>query len=157
MTTIRPATPDDVQALAELRWDFRTGPGRAPAVEDRQAFVERCAAWMARELAGDAWRAWAAIAHGRIVGQIWVDLIHKVPNPVGEADRHAYLSNLYVQPSARGGVGTLLLQTALAWARANGIDRVVLWPSARSVTLYRRHQFRRDADVMELNVLPDDV
>ena len=89
--------------------------------------------------------------------QIWVDLIHKVPNPVGEADRHAYLSNLYVQPSARGGVGTLLLQTALAWARANGIDRVVLWPSARSVTLYRRHQFRRDADVMELNVLPDDV
>ena len=75
MTTIRPATPDDVQALAELRWDFRTGPGRAPAVEDRQAFVERCAAWMARELAGDAWRAWAAIAHGRIVGQIWVDLI----------------------------------------------------------------------------------
>src|SRR5436309_9972657 len=107
MTTIRPATPDDAPALAELRWEFRAG--RAPAVEEQQAFVERCAAWMARERAGDAWRAWAAIADGRIIGQVWVDLIHKVPNPVGEPERHAYLSYLYVQPSASGGVATSLL------------------------------------------------
>ena len=145
---IRPATPDDARVLAELRWEFRAG--RDSAVEERQAFVDRCAAWMARELAGSAWRAWTAHRSGRIIGQVWVNLIHKVPNPIAERERHLYLSNLYVLPSARGGVGTALLETALEWARANGVDRVVLWPSARSVSLYTRHQFRRDAEVMEL-------
>jgi GNAT superfamily N-acetyltransferase len=145
---IRPATPDDARILAELRWEFRAG--RDPAVEDHDAFIDRCAAWMSRELAGAAWRAWLAHRNDRVIGQVWVNLIHKVPNPIGERERHAYLSNLYVQPSARGGVGTALLETVLEWARANGVDRVVLWPSARSVSLYRRHDFRRDADVMEL-------
>jgi GNAT superfamily N-acetyltransferase len=77
---------------------------------------------MARELAGVVWRAWTAHQSGRIIGQVWVNLIQKVPNPIGERERHLYLSNLYVQPSARGGVGTALLETALEWARANGVD-----------------------------------
>jgi GNAT superfamily N-acetyltransferase len=145
---IRAATPDDARTLAELRWEFRAG--RDPAVEERQAFVDRCAAWMAIELAGTAWRGWVAHQSGRIVGQVWVNLIEKLPNPIDERERHLYLSNLYVQPAARGGVGTALLETALEWAGANGVDRVILWPSARSVGLYTRHQFRRDADVMEL-------
>ena len=144
---IRPATPEDARVLAELRWEFRAG--RDPAVEAHQAFVARCAAWMAEELAGAAWRAWVAGAGDRVIGQVWVNLIHKVPNPIGEREHHAYLSNLYVQPAARGGVGTALLETVLEWARTNDVDRVVLWPSARSVSLYRRHHFRRDADVME--------
>ena len=145
---IRAATPVDARMLAELRWEFRAG--RDPAVEERQAFVDRCAAWMASELAGTAWRAWVAHQSGRIVGQVWVNLIQKLPNPIDERERHLYLSNLYVQPAARGGVGTALLETALEWAGDNGVDRVILWPSARSVGLYTRHQFRRDADVMEL-------
>ena len=145
---IRSATPVDARMLAELRWEFRAG--RDPAVEERQAFVDRCAAWMASELAGTAWRAWVAHQSGRIVGQVWVNLIQKLPNPIDERERHLYLSNLYVQPAARGGVGTALLETALEWAGDNGVDRVILWPSARSVGLYTRHQFRRDADVMEL-------
>jgi GNAT superfamily N-acetyltransferase len=144
---IRAATPDDARILAELRWEFRAG--RDPAVEERQAFVDRCAAWMASELAGTAWRAWVAHQSGRIIGQVWVNLIQKLPNPIDERERHLYLSNLYVQPTARGGVGTALLETALEWAGANDVDRVILWPSARSVGLYTRHQFRRDADVME--------
>ena len=144
---IRPATPDDARTLAELRWEFRAG--RDPAVEDQRAFVDRCAAWMSYELAGVTWRAWVALQFDRIIGQVWVNLIHKLPNPIGERDRHAYISNLYVQPSARGGVGAALLETVLEWAEANGVDRVVLWPSAGSVSLYRRHDFTRDADVME--------
>jgi GNAT superfamily N-acetyltransferase len=145
---IRAAHVDDARALAELRWEFRAG--RDPAIEERQFFVDRCAEWMAHELAGTTWRVWVALRDGRIVGQVWVQLIQKVPNPIGERERHAYLSNLYVQPSERGGVGTALLETVIEWARENGVDRIVLWPSPRSVTLYRRHDFRRDADVMEL-------
>jgi GNAT superfamily N-acetyltransferase len=148
MIDIRPATPDDAPRLAELRWEFRAG--RDAAVETRDAFVARCAAWMRRELApGGSWRAWVAVIDGAIEGQVWLDTLEKVPNPIAERERHAYLSNLYVTPAARGGVGVQLLETALAWAKAGDVDRVVLWPSKKSVSLYERHGFARDRDVME--------
>jgi len=66
--------------------------------------------------------------------------------------RLAYLSNLYVEESARGGTGTRLLEAALDACRVNRIDRVVLWPSARSVTLYSSHGFARGGAVMELKL-----
>jgi GNAT superfamily N-acetyltransferase len=146
---IRAASPADAVGLARLRWEFRAG--RDPVVETREAFVDRCGEWMRRELeAGVPWRAWVAVRDGRIVGQVWVNTLQKVPNPIGERERHVYLSNLYVQPDERGGVGTALLETAIEWARSNGVDRMVLWPSAKSVTLYARHGFTRDGEVMEL-------
>ncbi len=149
MIEVRPATPADAPALAELRWEFRTS--RAPAAEAYDAFIGRCTEWMRRQLtSGDSWRAWVAVSDSRIVGQVWLDTVPKVPNPVAERERHGYVSNLYVTPTERGGVGTRLLQSALAWARENGVDRVVLWPTPASITLYARHGFARNADVMEL-------
>jgi len=148
MIEIRSASPADAAALAELRWEFRVA--RAPATEAHDAFVARCAAWMRAELTAEGrWRGWVAVADGAIVGQTWLQTIEKMPNPVDELERHAYVSNLFVQPSFRGGVGTRLLETAVEWARSNDVDRVLLWPSARSVTLYERHGFTHRGDVME--------
>jgi len=152
MIAIRSAGPSDARALAELRWEFRAG--RDAPTEQHDTFIARCAAWIDREL-GDAGscRSWIAedIDDGRrIVGQIWLRPIDKLPNPVGERERHAYISNLYVAPASRGGIGTKLLRTALEWASANGVDRVVLWPTARSRTLYLRHGFTPKGDVLEL-------
>jgi len=150
---VRAATPADAAALAELRWEFRAG--RDEPVESHDAFVDRCGQWVRRELtAGDPWRALVAVDRDRhdrpIVGQVWLHLIRKVPNPVGDRERHLYLSNLYVQPASRGGAGTILLRQAIEWARGNGVDRIVLWPSNRSVSLYLRHGFSREGEVMEL-------
>ncbi len=149
MIEVRRASSADAGAMAELRWEFRAG--RQPATEARDAFQKRCAAWMRSELSGvNAWRAWVAVSGGAIVGQIWLHTIPKIPNPIAEAERHAYISNLYVKPSDRGGLGTRLLEAALAAAHADGADRVVLWPSGRSVTLYLRHGFTHGGEVMEL-------
>ena len=143
MIQVRRAIPGDASALAELRWEFRSG--REPAVESHDAFVERCAEWMRRQLEGTAWQAWVALDdHGAIVGQVWVDLIEKLPNPVGELEHHAYLSNLYVKPDARGGTGAALLAAALEWTETHAVDSVVLWATPRSVTLYERYQFSRE-------------
>jgi len=151
MIAIRRAAPADAAALASLRWDFRSG--RAPAVEDQAAFIERCTEWMRRELEpGGVWQCWLAEDAPRIVGQVWLQLLTKIPNPVGERDRHGYLSNLYVVPDARGGTGRQLLEAALDWANRQRVDRVVLWPTERSRTLYERHGFVRLGDVMELTL-----
>jgi GNAT superfamily N-acetyltransferase len=150
MIAIAAATAADAEALAALRWEFRAGRKERP-VETEQAFVARCSAWMRRELeAGAPWRAWIATDEGRPVGQVWLQLFSKLPNPVGEGACHAYVSNLYVQPASRGGVGSRLLTAALDHARAAGADRVILWPSDRSVTLYERHGFMRAGEVMIL-------
>ncbi|HEV2986173.1 MAG TPA: GNAT family N-acetyltransferase [Vicinamibacterales bacterium] len=148
MIEIRPATPADARALAELRWEFRAG--KTPPTEAHEAFVARCASWMSAELERGAWRAWVADESGRIIGQIWLQLLSKLPNPAAERERHAYVSNVYVTPTARGGIGTRLLQTAIDWAAANDVDRVVLWPTARSRSLYRRHGFVANGGVLEL-------
>jgi GNAT superfamily N-acetyltransferase len=154
MISVRRAVPDDAPRLAALRWDFRSG--RAPAIEDRTAFIERCAGWMRRALEpGGVWQCWVAYDDGRddlIVGQVWLQVLTKIPNPVGERDRHAYISNVYVVPEERGGVGRRLLEAALEWARQQGVDRVVLWPTERSTTLYARHGFVRPGGVMELEL-----
>lgn len=139
MIEIRPAAAGDAAALAALRWEFRAG--KTPATEDRAAFVVRCAEWIRTELIAGRWFAWVAEQDGRIVGHVWLQPIQKIPNPNGERERHGYLSNLYVTPSARGGIGTRLLQTAIGWAAANGIDTVVLWPTERSRPLYGRNGF----------------
>ncbi len=149
MIAIREASPADAGALAELRWEFRSN--KDPAVEAHDAFVERCTSWMADELtSGRSWRAWVAVDGGRIVGQLWLDVIRKVPNPAAERELHGYISNVYVRPDRRGGVGTRLLDAAIEWACTNGVDRVVLWPTARSVPLYKRRGFVREGDVLEL-------
>jgi len=150
---IRAAVAADADRLAELRWEFRVA--RAPARDDHDAFVARCAAWMRAELTSNArWRAWVVVSDATIVGQAWLQTIEKMPNPVAERERHGYVSNVFVQPAFRGGAGTPLLQTVLAWAKANELDRVILWPSAKSVTLYERHGFSHDGDVMELALGP---
>jgi ribosomal protein S18 acetylase RimI-like enzyme len=151
MIDIRSASSADAGGMAELRWEFRAG--RQPPVETHAAFIKRCAPWMRRELSTvNAWRAWVAVNGAVIVGQVWLHTIAKIPNPIAEAERHAYLSNLYVKPADRGGTGTRLLGAAIAAARADGVDRVVLWPSGRSVTLYLRHGFTHGGEVMELQM-----
>lgn len=148
---VRPATAADAPALARLRYEFRAALG-APEEEER-AFVERCAAWMAARLsAGSAWRCWVAAeggAGGALAGTVWLHLIEKIPNPVDEPEAHAYVTNLYVRPRARGaGVGSALLAAALRECEARRVHAVILWPTPRSRPLYERHGFGPAEELM---------
>lgn len=134
--------------MAALRWEFRS-VGRGELEETEHAFVERCGAWMRAALTRDeAWSAWVAETETGLVGQIWVRLIEKLPNPTHEPERHAYISNLFVKPAARGGVGTQLLEACLAWLGEENVDAILLWPSAASRSLYKRHGFTATDDVL---------
>jgi GNAT superfamily N-acetyltransferase len=145
---IRPAGAADADALARLRYEFRAALER-PA-ESGRAFLDRCTSWMRDRLADGAWRAWVAEERGEIVGTVWLAFFDKLPNPVEERERHAYITNLYVRPDRRsGGLGARLLDHALRECEARQADAVLLWPTERSRTLYARHGFRAADDLME--------
>jgi GNAT superfamily N-acetyltransferase len=149
MKAVRRATPEDAEAVAALRFEFRSGI--EAATESRSEFLVRCAAWMKKRLRdGGPWRCWVAEDSGGILGHVWLELVEKVPNPVGELERHAYLTNAYVRPPHRGqGWGDSLVRAALEWCRGQEVDSVFLWPTEKSRTLYGRHGFAPSSEIME--------
>ncbi len=149
---IRPAVPDDADALAALRYEFRAALGTP--TESQADFVLRASAWMRERLAiGSAWRCWVVEQQGVVVGHIWLELIEKIPNPVVELEKHGYITNAYVRESLRGqGAGQHLMEAAMACCRDEGVDSVILWPRPRSRSLYARHGFAVRDDLMEANL-----
>jgi GNAT superfamily N-acetyltransferase len=90
---------------------------------------------------------------GKPVGNLWAQLIEKIPNPAVEPECHAYVTNFYVREGERGrGTGSLLLAAALDWCRSSGVHAVILWPTERSRSLYLRHGFAVREDLLELIV-----
>lgn len=87
-------------------------------------------------------RAWIATAGGAPAGSILCVR--------GDAPTDAKLRLLLVEPWARGlGVGGALIDAVIAYARANGDDRVVLWtnaPLTGARRLYDRRGFRLIAE-----------
>jgi GNAT superfamily N-acetyltransferase len=138
---LRRAAPRDARTLAELRYEFRSA--LSPAEEDRADFVARCESWMQPRLAGNtAWHCWVAELDGEIVGNVWLEMIEKMPNPVGDRELHTYLTSFFVRTGKRGaGIGSALLRTALFWAESQRVDAVILWPTPDSRPLYARHGF----------------
>jgi GNAT superfamily N-acetyltransferase len=146
---IRPASPADAPSLARLRYDFRAG--HEPATEDEADFLARCGAWMSSRLApGGPWRCWVIELSGRLIGSIWLQLIEKIPNPGAETEKHAYISNLYIESSRRGaGLGSILIDTCARFCEKEGVDAMILWPTPRSRHLYERHGFAVRNDLFE--------
>jgi GNAT superfamily N-acetyltransferase len=147
---IRGATAADAPRLAELREEFRTS--LAPEVRPEAAFRIRCTQWMASRLSQpDRWRCWIAEADPNgAVGMVWIQFLEKLPNPVGEPELHAYLTSLYVRAAVRDhGLGSALLNAALAACRERGCESVFLWPTSRSRPLYLRFGFAERTGVLE--------
>jgi GNAT superfamily N-acetyltransferase len=108
---------------------------------------------MKKALRGDSstWRCWVIDDRKQLLGHVCVQLFEKMPNPVNEPECHAYLTNFYVVPEMRGhGLGRKLLNKALSWSRAKGVDAVILWATAESKSLYRRCGLVEPADILEL-------
>ena len=105
-----------------------------------------------------AWTVFVAERDGRIVGNIWVQIVEKIPNPGPESETHAYVSNFFVVPRERNtGAGTRLLNAVLEHCRACSVDTVFLWPSERSRPLYHRNGFEPPADMLVLDPRPRET
>jgi GNAT superfamily N-acetyltransferase len=151
-TAVRRAGPDDAIILASLRYEFRSAIGET--IESPEEFVARCEGWMRDRLSNDDfWLAWVAETPDEdgslAIGAVWLQLIEKIPNPVVEKERHAYVTNLFVLESSRGkGAGSMLLDAAIAECVTRDVDTIILWPTPQSRTLYERHGFATTNAIM---------
>jgi GNAT superfamily N-acetyltransferase len=150
--TVRLASVSDAMVLARLRYDFRSSLDQVR--EDDEAFVERCRLWMQERLRDDSsWKCWIAECQRTPVGNLWAQLIEKIPSPTSEPEFHIYLTNFYVRKDWRSnGTGSMLLSAALAWSQTKNVHAVILWATARSHSFYLRHGFSVGADLMELMI-----
>jgi GNAT superfamily N-acetyltransferase len=147
---VRRANAEDAGALAAMRYMLRAGVG--PTTEHRDLFVARCTRWMAEHLSaeGSNWLCWVAEDAGRLIGQVWLSLVEKVPNPSDEPELHGYVTNLYVVPENRGfGIGGRLLAVLLETCRDREVDSIILWSTKRSKKLYERSGFTGEGPLME--------
>jgi putative acetyltransferase len=84
---------------------------------------------------------WVARLGGALVGTCGVF-------PVDPATGTFELRKMYLRPAARGyGVGTKLLDTAVAWVRAQGGTRIgldTIEEMTRAIAFYEAHGFVRD-------------
>lgn len=149
---IRLAGRADCRALANLRYRFRAET--ESATESKSRFVGRCTSWMQKRFRADScpWRCWVLDDGTQLLGHVCVQLFEKIPNPVDdEPESHAYVTNFYVVPQMRSqGFGRRLLNKALLWCCARGVDAVILWATPESKSLYRRCGFVTSSDLLEL-------
>ena len=140
--TIRLARLGDVGELVELRSDF-TFEDVAPTAA-RPGYEEECRAFLADAIASGRWQIWVAEVDGRLVSHAFVALVDKVPRPVRENARIAYLTNVYTRPDFRGkGIGAAVIARAQDAAREADVELMIVWPSDASVEFYEREGFEK--------------
>lgn len=152
--TLRPASLSDVPALAALgRASFDDAFGHLYAPADLAAFLDEVhdQAAVARRVASPhrVYRL-AEDAEGRLVGYCQLVLRDSF-QPVSTAHRPITLSQLYCAASATGsGLGTALMDWALAEARARGADemRLSVWAKNHGAQrFYNRYGFVQVAEI----------
>jgi GNAT superfamily N-acetyltransferase len=144
----RMATESDALTLARLRYEFRSTFHQVR--EDEETFVNRCTMWMRERLRSESlWKCWIAELQDTAIGNVWVQLVEKIPNPIEEPEHYIYLTNFYVREQHRShGVGSMLLSEILAWSQTKNIKTIILWPTEASKPFYLRHGFSTTEDLM---------
>lgn len=134
--TIRRTTQADAPALARLRWMWTEEDEPA----DDAGFYERFAAWLERDATSRLF--WLAEHDGEPVGMLNMLVYVRMPRPGRNVAGWGYIANTYVVRAHRDrGIGRQLLDAAIAHARAERFERIVLNPSPRSVPFYERAGF----------------
>lgn len=92
---------------------------------------------------------WLAELDGEPVGMVNLLVYRRMPSPGQRNPDWGYLGNAYVRTGHRDrGIGGLLLDALLGYARTQNLARVVLSPSARSVPYYERGGFTTSDKLM---------
>jgi aminoglycoside 6'-N-acetyltransferase len=158
--SIRPATPDDDLAMAELEQASAVHHATVAPTRWRVLPVDAVAAsrrfWHASDPREEAL---LAVGDGRVIGMIELWLRRPKDRNNARPPHVEVHFGIAVAPDPRGrGVGTALLRAAEAWAAAHGADRMHLGVDAangRAIELYERLGYEITGHSMEKPIEPD--
>jgi N-acetylglutamate synthase-like GNAT family acetyltransferase len=140
---IRRASFEDVDELVAMRRDFTFEDEGSQGRASRPEYEIECREFLIEAISSGRWDIWVAEAGGQIVSHAYVALVDKVPRPVRENRRIGYMTNVYTRPSHRAsGIGGRLVERAQEAARESDVELMIVWPSAESITFYKRHGFK---------------
>ena len=122
--------------------------------EPEDAFLRRMAGEVRRYLASGQWSIWVAedpAGARRLIANAFMQRVDKVPRPYQRPGSWGYITNVYVDPAWRDqGLGRAVMDVAIASARDEGLDTLLLWPSPRAVPFYERAGFAPAVGAMEM-------
>ena len=130
---VRIAGARDVSAIATLRSLWHSG-------SDEPELEQRIADWLAAD--GARRTVWLASSTDVPIGMASVFEYRRMPRPGRPDSRWGYVSNMFVRAECRNqGVGSRLVACIIAAAEDRGYVRLVVSPSQRALTFYRRAGF----------------
>jgi GNAT superfamily N-acetyltransferase len=146
--TIRPARPEDLGPVGELRWRWEQERHGTPTVP-RDEFVPRFTAW-ARE-SGSSHRGMVVVRDRVVIGMAWLAIVARAPFPRAPERRSGDLQCVYVVPAERdSGVGGRLIDAVLALAGDLGVERVTVHSSERAIPAYIRRGFATSPRLLQV-------
>jgi GNAT superfamily N-acetyltransferase len=148
--TIREATTADLETILEQRRRACEDMGyRDPAVFE--AVVDRTREPLRRWLEDGTYRGWLVERDGVVVAGGGVVITPWLPNMSDPGGRRATVLNVYTaRGHRRQGLARALMETMLAWCRAEGFDGVLLDTSDEARSLYASLGFRPTTAQMRL-------
>jgi GNAT superfamily N-acetyltransferase len=147
--TLRIATDNDLQSLAELRWRLKAGDDACTEGAAFSRFAEEFLRVERVERARGEIVHWIAEVADEPVAAMSVVVIRKVTSPDRGGGRWGYFTNCYVAAGQRNaGVGRRLIEAIQSWARDQAFEFVIVWPSERAFPFYARSGFRRPDDLL---------
>jgi ribosomal protein S18 acetylase RimI-like enzyme len=139
---IRPGTLADAETVVAHRRAMFSEMG----YRDEVAMNHMCnefRPWLARKMQDNQYLAWFAVdPGGTIASGLGLWLMDWPPHLVGPGPWRANILNVYTRPeSRRMGLARRLMDTALAWCRANDVQAVILHSSDDGRRLYESMGF----------------
>ncbi|MGP3947900.1 GNAT family N-acetyltransferase [Streptomyces sp. 7N604] len=147
---VRSAQPNELAAVAELRWRWVQEIFGTPktALEE---FAPRFVAW-ARENESSH-RCMVMVRGDVVIGMAWLAITQRVPHPRAFDRVSGDVQCVYVVPGERDrGLGGELIKAVLSWARDLGLERVTVHSSDRAVPAYSRHGFEASPRLLQFEV-----
>ncbi|MBL4934441.1 GNAT family N-acetyltransferase [Clostridium sp. YIM B02515] len=148
----RLATESDVSMLSEMRWEHEYEEEGKFNIS-KEDFIKECNLFLVDGLKSGSWEYWIAEENNKVISNVYINRIRKVPKPQKLFAEIGYVTNVHTKAEFRNeGIGTELLKKVKQWAINNKIELLFVWPSQRSVAFYERQGFSSSNEIMELEM-----
>ena len=149
-STIRRAGAGDAAALARLRWLWRTSDRGEHGLSQLEFEAVFAHWWDDHQTTHVAFIAEHA---GDAVGMAWLAMFDRIPQPRQLVRLAGNVQSVFVIEEFRNsGIGRGLVEAVILEAHARGVGYLIVHPSERAYSLYRRLGFAETNSLLQLDL-----